>query len=103
MSVLSSAVSFKSTYLTGWKSSNIRCDHFDPMSIDVGEENFGSSLNNINQLVDALPTALALPVRLVQEQRLEEFFPQPPALQHWYCLIWKPRNTLKVWESKLNF
>lgn len=52
------------------------------MSVDVGKEDLGSPLNDINQLVDALPAALALPVCLVQEQRLEEFLPQSHALQH---------------------
>lgn len=52
------------------------------MGIDVGEESLCPSLDHINQLVDALPATLALPVCLVQEQRLEELLPQPHALQH---------------------
>lgn len=51
-------------------------DDFDPVRVDVSEENFGSPLNDIDQLVDALPPSLALPVTLVQEQRLEELHPQ---------------------------
>lgn len=73
-----------------WLPSHLHCSDFDPMSIDVGKENLSPSLDDINQLVDALPTTLALPVCLVQEQRLEELLPQPHALQHWHCLLWKP-------------
>lgn len=52
------------------------------MSIDVGDENRGSLLDDIDQLVDALSASLALPVILVQEQRLEELLSQLRALQH---------------------
>lgn len=58
----------------------MHCGDFDPMSVDVGEEDLGPPLNYIDQLVDALPAALALPVCLVQEKRLEELLPQPLAL-----------------------
>lgn len=74
-------------------SSHIHRDDFDPVSVDVSEEDTGSPLDDIDQLVDALSAALALPVRLVQEQRLEELLPQPPALQHQHSLLWKPGNT----------
>lgn len=74
-------------------SSHIHRDDFDPVSVDVSEEDTGSPLDDIDQLVDALSAALALPVRLVQEQRLEELLPQPPALQHRHSLLWKPGNT----------
>lgn len=63
------------------------------MSVDVSKEDTGSPLDDVDQLVDALSAALALPVRLVQEQRLEELLPQPPALQHRHGLLWKPGNT----------
>lgn len=52
------------------------------MSVDVGEENLGPPLDNIDQLVNALPAALALPIGLVQEQRLQELLPKPHAPQH---------------------
>lgn len=74
-------------------SSHVHRHYFDPVRVDVGEEDFGSSLDDVDQLVDASPAALALPVRLVQEQRLEEFLPQPVAPQHRHRLLWKPGKT----------
>ncbi|KAA8588636.1 hypothetical protein FQN60_009981, partial [Etheostoma spectabile] len=55
-------------------------------SVDVCEEDHGPPLNYIDQLIDALSAALALPVCLVQKKRLEELLPQPLAL-HWQCPI----------------
>lgn len=65
------------------------------MSVDVGEENLGPPLDNIDQLVNALPAALALPIGLVQEQRLQELLPKPHAPQHWHGLLWKPGGGTK--------
>lgn len=71
------------------------------MSVDVGEEHLGSPLNHVDQLVDALPAALALPVRLVQEQRLEELLPQPPARQHRHRLLWEPGERQEVSQEEV--
>ena len=76
-----------------WTSSRVHCDDFDPVCVDVGEQDLGPPLDDVDQLVDALPAALALPVRLVQEQRLEESFPQPPAPQHRHRLLREPGQT----------
>lgn len=74
---------------------------FDPMSIDVGEEDLGSPLNYIDELVDAPPAALALPVRLVQEQRLEEPLPQSPVLQHQHGRLWESGESGRTRVIKL--
>lgn len=58
---------------------DIHGHRFDPVGVDVGEENLGPLLDDVDELVDALPASLTLPVRLVQEQRLEELLPQPHA------------------------
>lgn len=90
------------TWLPGL-SSHVHRDDFDPMSVDVGEEDAGPPLDHINQLVDALPAALALPVCLVQEQRLQQLLPQPPAPQHRHGLLRKPRRTESEEEVKSNW
>lgn len=78
---------------SGPVASLVHGDDFDPVCVDVSEENFGSLLNDIDQLVDALPASLALPVTLVQEQGLEELHPQLWALQHRHRLLWKPGDS----------
>lgn len=62
------------------------------MRVDVSEEDFGPPLNDIDQSVNALPAPLALPVSLVQEERLEEPHPQLWALEHWHRLLRKPAD-----------
>lgn len=73
-----------------WLFSRIHGHRLDPVGVDVGEQDFDSLLNDVNELVDALPAALALPVRLVEEQRLEEPLPQPHAGQNRHGLLRKP-------------
>ena len=63
------------------------------MCVDVSEEDLGPPLNYIDQLVDALPASLALPVCLIKKQRLKELLPQPFALQHRHRRLWEPRKT----------
>ncbi|TNN37343.1 hypothetical protein EYF80_052496 [Liparis tanakae] len=58
-----------------------------------GEEHRGPPLDHVDELVDARPAALALPVRLVQEQRLEELLPQPLVLQHRHRRLREPGHT----------
>lgn len=70
--------------------SHIHGHRLDPVGVDVGEQDFDSLLDHVDELVDALPAALALPVRLVQEQRLEESLPQPHAAQNRHGLLRKP-------------
>lgn len=67
------------------------------MRVDVGEENLGSFLDDINQLVDARPASLAFPVQLIQEERLQEFLPQLPAPQHRHGLLRKPGNKQHIY------
>lgn len=71
------------------------------MSIDVGQEDLGSSFNNINQLVDAMSATLAFPIPLIQEQRLKKFLSQLPAPQHRHCLLWKLLNSLQQPEVQV--
>lgn len=71
------------------------------MSVDVGEEDLRPPLNYIDELVDALPAALALPVCPVQEQRLEELLPQPLVLQHQHRLLWQLFNSFQEPEVQV--
>lgn len=91
--------------LTHWKlKPRLSRDHryyFNPMGIDVSEQDLGSSLNYVNEFFNALPAALTVPVLLVQEQRLQELFSEMLRPQHGHTLIWKPerRKILKsMWE-----
>lgn len=53
-------------------SSFIHRQYFDAMRIDVGDKDPGSLLYHINELLDAWPSSLTLPVNLIKEQRLKE-------------------------------
>lgn len=86
---------------TDLSSSHTHRYDFDPAGIDVGEEDLCSPLDDIDQLVDALTTPLAVPVCLIQEQRLEEFLPQLPGPQHRHSLLWKPRKASKEGEGSV--
>lgn len=77
---------------TVWLFSDVHGHRLDPVGVDVGEQDFDSLLNDVDELVDALPAALALPVSLVQEQRLEESLPQPHAGQNRHGLLRKPAD-----------
>lgn len=52
------------------------------MSINVREQDFGSSLNYINEFFNALTATLTVPVLLVEKQRLQELFPETLRPQH---------------------
>lgn len=50
--------------------------HSGPTGVDVSQENLGPPLDDIDQRLNAQPASLALPVLLVQEERLQELHPQ---------------------------
>lgn len=78
--------------LTHWKLklhlSIVHRYYFNPMSINVREQDFGSSLNYINEFFNALTATLTVPVLLVEKQRLQELFPETLRPQHWHRVIW---------------
>ena len=67
-------------------------DDFNPMGVDVGEQNFGTPLDHVDEFLDALPATLALPVHLIQEQRLQQPLPQMLPSQHGHRLVWEPER-----------
>lgn len=52
--------------------SFVHRQYFDTMRIDVGDKDSGSLLDHINELLDAWPSSLTLPVNLIKEERLKE-------------------------------
>ena len=68
------------------------------MCIDVGQQDFGASLYDIDECVDALSTALALPVRLVDEEGLKKPLPQSAAAEHSHCAGRKSAQHKRVIE-----
>lgn len=70
--------------------SLVHRQHFDAMRIDVGDKDSGSLLHHVNELLDAWPSSLTLPVNLIQEEGLEELLAQVLALQHRNGRVWKP-------------
>ncbi len=78
--------------LTHWKLklhlSIVHRYYFNPMSINVREQDFGSSLNYVNEFFNALTATLTVPVLLVEKQRLQELFPETLRPQHWHRVIW---------------
>lgn len=73
-------------------SSLVHRQHFDAMRVDVGDKDSGSLLHHVNELLDAWPSSLTLPVNLIQEERLEELLAQVLALQHRNGRVWKPET-----------
>lgn len=78
--------------LTHWKLklhlSRVHRNYFNPMSINVREQDFDSSLNYVNEFFNALTATQTVPVLLVEKQRLQELFPETLRPQHWHRLIW---------------
>ncbi len=78
--------------LTHWKLklhlSRVHRYYFNPMSINVREQDFDSSLNYVNEFFNALTATQTVPVLLVEKQRLQELFPETLRPQHWHRLIW---------------
>lgn len=73
-------------------SSFVHRQYFDSMRIDVGDKDSGSLLHHINELLDAWPSSLTLPVNLIKEERLKELLAQVLALQHRNSRVWKPET-----------
>lgn len=78
--------------------SRIHRDDLNPVSVDVSEEDLRPPLDDVDQLVDTLSATLALPVRLVQEQRLQELLPEPSAAQHRQRQLRKSAGTVRTKE-----